>query len=1225
MERRFCHLHVHSEYSLLDGACRIKDIPDAVKGAGQSCIAITDHGVMYGAVDFYKACKENGIKPIIGCEIYVSPRSRFEKDKLRDGDYTHLVLLCKNDIGYKNLIHIVSSAFTDGFYSKPRADLQLLREHSEGLIALSACLGGAIPQKIMQGDFDGARAYAKTLKEIFRDSFYLELQRHGISEQKLVNDELIRISDELSIPLVATNDVHYLQKDDAKKQAVLMCIQTNTTLDDGRHKGFEKDEFYLKSTDEMYELFSDVPEALENTVKIAQQCNFDFCFDKLFLPAFYPPDNLTSKQYLKQLCEKGLENRFSFAQSKGKIIDKNLYRQRLDYELFVVSQMGYDEYFLIVSDFISYAKSNGIPVGPGRGSGAGSLAAYALGITDVDPIEYDLLFERFLNPERVSMPDFDVDFCYYRRQEVIDYVARKYGKDHVAQIVTFGTLAAKAAVRDVGRVMGVPYADVDRVAKCIPFALNMTIERALNESAELKSIYENESSLKSVIDIARGIEGMPRNSSTHAAGVVITDNPVSDYVPLSMNGDCIVTQYTMNSIADLGLLKIDFLGLRYLTVIYEAAKNAKIKVSDIPLDDKDTYKLLSSGKTEGIFQLESGGMKSLLSRMKPQNIEDITIAISLYRPGPMDSIPKFLENRKNPDKISYEDKRLESILSVTNGCIVYQEQVMQIFRSLAGYSFGRADIVRRAMAKKKKAVMEEERQYFLYGKKNQDGSDECIGAVANGVPEDKAKRIYDDMATFAQYAFNKSHAASYAHLAYYSAYLKVHYKSVYMAELLTSVLQRSDKVMQYINDCSSMGLSVLNPDINESNGSFTAVSDKHIRFGIMALKNVGESFVNEIIKKRNEGKFRSFEDFLTRIGKGEVNKRMIESLIRAGAFDSLGKKRSQLMAVYENAVDTLQKRGAKNVEGQYDMFSSFGAVGADTGADGTLTIEYPDIPEFSKTEILAMEKDVAGIYMTGHPLEKYRAFAKSINADSIGQIKEAVENENYSKYHDGVRVTLAGMITAKKEKVTKNNKRMAFLEFEDMSGKLEVIVFSNAYNDFASKLFPGFMIGISGEVSVKESREAEKQEKNEISIILKSVFDLKEAPQEQNLKDKAFEHRENSVKLNLSALRKEYGNNNTASLENQKIQTCSAKTSKNEKLALYLKVPGMQSPELSRVKSVLEIYSYGKTPVFVYFDDTKKLTRALGLDVELTPTLLQSLKGILPEDCVKTKPQKATE
>ncbi len=1239
MVKDFCHLHVHSEYSLLDGACRIKDIPSAVKNAGQSCIAVTDHGVMYGAVDFYKACKENDIKPIIGCEIYVSPRSRFEKDKLRDGDYTHLVLLCKNDIGYKNLIHIVSSAFTDGFYSKPRADIGLLRQHSEGLIALSACLGGAIPQKIMQGDFDGARDYAETLNEIFGDGFYLELQRHGIPEQELVNNELIKMSKELSIPLVATNDVHYLQKDDAKKQAVLMCIQTNTTLDDGRHKGFEKDEFYLKSTEEMYELFSDVPEALENTVKIAEQCSFGFCFDKLFLPAFYPPDGLSSKEYLKQLCEKGLEKRFSFAESIGKSLDRDVYRQRLDYELSVVSQMGYDEYFLIVSDFISYAKNNGIPVGPGRGSGAGSLAAYALGITDVDPIEYDLLFERFLNPERVSMPDFDVDFCYYRRQEVIDYVAKKYGQDHVAQIVTFGTLAAKAAVRDVGRVMGIPYAEIDRVAKCIPFALNMTIDRALKESPELKSIYENESSLKSVIDIARGIEGMPRNSSTHAAGVVITDNPVSHYVPLSMNGDCVVTQYTMNSIADLGLLKIDFLGLRYLTVIYEAAKNAGIKVSDIPLDDKETYKLLSSGKTEGIFQLESVGMKSLLSRMKPQNIEDITIAISLYRPGPMDSIPKFLENRKNPEKISYADKRLESILSVTNGCIVYQEQVMQIFRSLAGYSFGRADIVRRAMAKKKKAVMEEERQYFLYGKKKDDGSVECIGAVANGVPEDKAKQIYDDMATFAQYAFNKSHAAAYAHLAYYSAYLKVHYPSVYMAELLTSVLQQSDKVMQYINHCSSMGVSVLNPDINESNGSFTAVSDKHIRFGVMALKNVGERFVGKIIKKRNEGKFKSFEDFLTRIGKGEINKRMIESLIRAGAFDSLGKKRSQLMAVYENAIDTLQKRSAKNVEGQYDMFSGFGGADANTADDGSLTIEYPDIPEFSKTEILAMEKDVAGIYMTGHPLEKYKAFAQSINADNIGQINAAVESENYTKYHDGAKVTLVGMITGKKEKVTKNDKRMAFLEFEDMSGKLEVIVFSNIYNEFASRLFPGFMIGVSGEVSVKESRDAEKEGKNEISIILKTVFDLKEtaqaAPIQAQSQAQAPKPKANSVKLNLSALRQAYGNQNASAVQSsaqssvqkeqpQPIpQEKQSQTTPNTPLCLYLKVSSMESAEFSRVKSVLEIYNYGTTPVFVYFDDTKKLTRAVGLDVELTDILVKTLKGILSDDCVKTKPQKS--
>ena len=1236
MDKNFCHLHFHSEYSLLDGACRIKDIPEAVKKAGQSCIALTDHGVMYGAVDFYKACKNNGIKPIIGCEIYVSPRSRFDKDKALDANYYHLVLLCKNDIGYKNLIHIVSRAFTEGFYSKPRADLELLKAHSEGIIALSACLGGAIPQQLINGDYDGAREYAKMMCSIFSDGFYLELQRHGIPEQTLVNDGLIRISNETDIPLVATNDVHYLNKSDAQKQAVLMCIQTNTTLSEGRHKGFEKDEFYLKSTEEMAQLFFDVPEALENTVKIANECNFDFCFDKLFLPAFYPPCGLSSKDYLQKLCNDGLKTRISQAEKHGKALDEKAYKERLDYELSVVTQMGYDEYYLIVNDFISYAKSQKIPVGPGRGSGAGSLAAYCLGITDIDPIEYDLLFERFLNPERVSMPDFDVDFCYYRRSEVIDYVAQKYGRDHVAQIVTFGTLAAKAAVRDVGRVMGIAYSEVDRVAKCIPFALNMTIDKALNESPELKEIYENESALKSVIDIARAIEGMPRNASTHAAGVVITDKPVSDYVPLSMNGDLIVTQYTMNNIADLGLLKIDFLGLRYLTVIYKAASSAGINVHDIPLDDAQTYELLSSGKTGGIFQLESPGMRNLLTKMKPASIEDITIAISLYRPGPMDSIPKFLENRRNPEKITYADKRLEDILSVTNGCIVYQEQVMQIFRSLAGYSFGRADIVRRAMAKKKKEVMEQEREYFIYGKKNPDGQIECVGAVANGVPEDIAKQIYDEMSTFAQYAFNKSHAAAYAHLAYYSAYLKRHFPGYYMSELLTSVLERSDKVMEYINDCKNIGISVLNPDINQSVGDFCSPSENQIRFGLMALKNVGESFVRQIIKKREQGKFRSFEDFLTRMSDCDINKRMIESLIRAGAFDSFGKRRSQLMSVYESAVDTLQRRTQKNIDGQYDMFS---APSAEDSHSTSLVIEYPDILEFSQFELLTMEKDVAGIYMSGHPLEKYRRFAQSIKADSISDINDAAESESFSKYFDGAKVTLVGTVAKKKEKITKSDKRMAFIDFEDMSGAIEIIAFPNVYNEFVSSLYEGAMIGVSGEISLKEARGAE-QEKNEMSVILKNVFALKELPdkiesetayaaQKNNV---SASTNTNTVKLNLSQFRKSVSeasvskhqkhqpqDNGYTAYKSNNTQEEHSKPSENQRLCLYLKVPSENSREFERVKSILEIYNYGNSPVYVYFDDTKKLTHAVGIDVEITKTMLLTLSTVISEDCVKTK------
>ncbi|MBR2021660.1 MAG: DNA polymerase III subunit alpha, partial [Clostridia bacterium] len=814
-----------------------------------------------------------------------------------DNERYHLVLLCKTETGYKNLIKMVSLGFTEGFYSKPRIDMQLLEEYHEGLVALSACLAGYVPQKIVDADIDSATVHALKMKALFGEDYYFELQRHGIPEQQIVNDELIKLSKKLDIPLVATNDAHYVDKEDAQTQSVLMCIQTQTTLADGRHKGFEKDEFYLKTPEEMKTLFSDVPVAVENTMEIADKCNFDFEFDKLFLPAFYPPDGLSSKDYLEKLCYEGLEKRLS----KYENADIQVYKDRLKYELSVVNTMGYDEYYLIVRDFIAYAKSKGIPVGPGRGSGAGSLAAYCLGITDVDPLPHDLLFERFLNPERVSMPDFDVDFCYFRRQEVIDYVANKYGKAHVAQIVTFGTLAAKAAIRDVGRVLGMPYSDVDRVAKLIPRNFNITIEKALEESAELRELCREDFKVNSLINIAKKIEGMPRNTSTHAAGVVITDKEVSEYVPLSMNGDCIVTQYTMNEIADLGLLKIDFLGLRYLTVIYEAAESAGINVSDIPLDDERTYKLLAAGDTDGVFQLESGGMRSLLMRMVPKNIEDITIAISLYRPGPMDSIPKFLANRKDASNVKYADPSLEEILSVTNGCIVYQEQVMQIFRKLAGYSFGRADIVRRAMSKKKKDVMEREREYFIYGKKDEKGNTEVMGAVNNGVTEAAAKEIYEDMATFAQYAFNKSHAACYAYLAYYTAYLKCHYPRHYMASLLSSVINNTDKVMEYIGTCKRMGVRVERPDINTSSLSFSA-SENGIVFGLMAIKNVGEGFVREIVKKRQGAKYTSLEDFLTRMSDAEINKRMVESLIKAGALDSLGRKRSHLLVVFGDAI-----------------------------------------------------------------------------------------------------------------------------------------------------------------------------------------------------------------------------------------------------------------------------------------------------------------------------------
>ncbi|MBQ7399436.1 MAG: DNA polymerase III subunit alpha [Clostridia bacterium] len=1205
----FVHLHVHTEYSLLDGACRIKDVVKKAKECGMPALAVTDHGVMYGAVEFYKACRDNGVKPIIGCEVYVAPNSRHGRDKSLDSRYNHLVLLCKNETGYKNLIKMVSLAFTEGFYSKPRIDMSLLEEYHEGLVALSACLAGYVPQRIIDANIDDAVNHALKMKSLFGEDYYFELQRHGIPEQQIVNDELIKLSKKLNIPLVATNDAHYVDKDDAQTQSVLMCIQTQTTLADGRHKGFEKDEFYLKTAEEMKTLFADVPEAIGNTVKIADKCNFNFEFDKLFLPAFYPPDGLTSKAYLEKLCYEGLEKRLS----KYENADVQVYNDRLKYELSVVNAMGYDEYYLIVRDFIAYAKESGIPVGPGRGSGAGSLAAYCLGITDVDPLLHGLLFERFLNPERVSMPDFDVDFCYFRRQEVIDYVAEKYGKNHVAQIVTFGTLAAKAAIRDVGRVLGMPYSDVDRVAKLIPRALNITIEKALEESAELRELCREDFKVNSLINIAKKIEGMPRNTSTHAAGVVITDKPVSEYVPLSMNGDCVVTQYTMNEIADLGLLKIDFLGLRYLTVIYEAAESADISVSDIPLDDEKTYRLLAAGDTDGVFQLESGGMRSLLVRMVPKNIEDITIAISLYRPGPMDSIPKFLANRKDASNVKYADPSLEEILSVTNGCIVYQEQVMQIFRKLAGYSFGRADIVRRAMSKKKKDVMEREREYFIYGKKDENGNAEVMGAVNNGISEEAAKEIYEDMATFAQYAFNKSHAACYAYLAYYSAFLKCHYPKHYMASLLSSVINSTDKVMEYIGTCKKMGVEVERPDINTSSLMFSA-SEKGIVFGLMAIKNVGEGFVKEIVKKRQGSGYATLEDFLSKISDTEINKRMVESLIKAGALDSLGRKRSQLLAVYSDAIDALQRRNHKNVEGQFDMFSAVDTSSEDTGS---LNISYPDIPELSHYEKLSMEKEMTGLYISGHPLEKYAPTAKSLRCDKLSDINNAVADGDRSKYRDGKTVTLLGLVSSKKEKLTKSDTRMAFVNLEDETGEIELIVFPNVYEASASRLYPGSVIGVVGEISVKESQNDEgNEQKEEPKILVRNIIDVKEGeiPEAVRASTNASQTDDTKkVKVNLSAFMGGAARQAQIGIEKYTPKPLSD---------LYLKVPSENSKQFERVKSVLEIYNYGRQDVYIYFEDTKKLVRALEIHALVTDTMLEILSRILKKENVKLKEKK---
>ncbi len=1077
----FVHLHLHSEYSLLDGACRIAEIPRRAKECGHTAVALTDHGVMYGAVAFYNACKAEGIKPVIGCEVYLAKRTRFDRDHEEDSGSYHLILLCKNEIGYKNLIFMVTSAFKEGFYSKPRIDMDLLEAHHEGLVAMSACLAGFIPRAIMSGDISSAREHAMRMKSIFGEDYYLELQDHGLEEQKLVNRELIKLSHELSIPMAATNDAHYLRREDADTQAVLMCIQTGNVITDGRPLGFETDEFYYKTTEEMHSLFSyldtdELGSPIENTAKIAEKCNFDFDFSKLYLPAFTPPDGLTSPEYLRKLTFEGLAHSLS----SGRIVytekhPESEYAERIEYELDVITKMGYSDYFLIVQDFVGYAKKNGIPVGPGRGSGAGSLAAFLLGITDVDPLVFELLFERFLNPERVSMPDFDIDFCYNRRDEVIDYVRRRYGDDHVAQIVTFGTMAARAAVRDVGRALDMSYADCDAVAKKIPHALDMTLDGALKISKELREMYEDLPEVKRLIDTARALEGMPRHSSTHAAGVVITDRPVHEYVPLSMNGNIPVTQFDMDTAAKLGLLKFDFLALRYLTIISDTEKQIRERVPDfditaVPLDDSLAYELISSGNTDGIFQLESGGMRQMLMQLRPDCIEDIIAAISLYRPGPMDSIPKYIENRKNRDKITYKTPLLKPILDVTYGCMVYQEQVMQVCRSVAGYTFGRADLVRRMMAKKKAEDMERERTVFV------------DGAGKNGISAEIANELFDEMSGFASYAFNKSHAAAYAIISYRTAYLKSHYPCEYLAALMTSVMGNAVKTAEYVAECTRYKISILPPDINESTADYRAIvteNGSYIRFGLLALKNLGEGFIDRIVAERKNRPFGTFEDFIERMYAKDMNKRQVEALIKSGTFDSLGIFRSRLLLAYERIVDHYQERNRTNVEGQLDLFS----IGLDDGVQ-TDTFEYPNIPELSFREKLRLEKECSGIYFSGHVLEDYSKHIEKISPTGISNILASFSDETESDeiFADKQTVTLCGVISRRQNKVTKNGAQMAFLTLEDKLGEMEVIVFPKTFDAIGHLLMQEAAVCIIGQISLRDDEEPK--------ILCQSAFPL---------------------------------------------------------------------------------------------------------------------------------------
>lgn len=1091
-ENKFCHLHLHTEYSLLDGSGKIPKIIERAKELGMDSIAITDHGVMYGCVEFYKQAKAAGIKPILGCEVYVAAKSMKIKQPDKENSTHHLVLLVKNEKGYENLMKIVSKASIEGFYYKPRIDHEYLKSHSEGLIALSACLAGEVQQNILKNKIDKAKEVALLYKDIFKEGFYLEIQNHGMEEQKKVNEVNIKLSKELNIPLVATNDVHYINKKDSKSHDILMCIQTGKTVEDKNRRRYPSDQFYLKSADEMYNMFSYVPEALENTVKIAKECNYDYKFHESKLPSFPLPDGREPYEYLKEHCYLGLIERYEefknlrgskYDEDKIKEVSSNSekakeYVDRLEYELGIIKQMGYVDYFLIVWDFIRFAREKGIPTGPGRGSAAGSIVAYTLGITKIDPIKYSLIFERFLNPERVSMPDIDSDFCYERRQEVIDYVVEKYGKDNVSQIITFGTMAPRACIKDVGRAMSYSYAEVDRITKMIPTMIGITIDKALEMNPELKKIYDSEDRVKNLIDISKDLEGLPRHSSTHAAGVVIASRPLVDYVPLQKNDEMIVTQFGMTTLEELGLLKMDFLGLRTLTVMNDAINMIKknrgieIDLDKIDVADKEVYKMIGEGKTTGVFQLESPGMTSFMKELKPDSLEDIIAGISLYRPGPMAEIPKYIDGKRDFHNVKYLDEKLESILDVTYGVMVYQEQVMEIVRKLAGYSMGRSDMVRRAMSKKKHKVMEEERYNFINGIVKEDGTIEVPGCVRNGVSAEVGNKIFDSMMDFASYAFNKSHAAAYAVVGYETAYLMRYYPVEMIAAMLNSVMGVSEKVAYYIKFAEKCGIQVLPPDINESYSKFTVKGDT-IRFGLAAIKNVGVNVVLSIVESRKKkGKFKSLVDFVDKIDLSSVNKRAVESLIKAGALDSFNIFRSKLLAVYEKLMDGVYSNQKRNIDGQISLFA------LDDSNINLPEIQYPNIKEFNKRSLLFMEKEMTGLYISGHPLDDYKESLKVQTTTTIENINKSyelfIENLNNSiedqemPIKDNDNVILGGILTEVKQKVTRNNTIMAFVQLEDLSGTIEVIVFPKVLDRYRDVIEEDALVRIKGRISIKE-------------------------------------------------------------------------------------------------------------------------------------------------------------
>lgn len=1176
---QFVHLHVHTEYSLLDGACRIRDMVAHVKSMGQTAVAITDHGVMYGAIDFYKECKKQGVQPIIGCEVYVSRRTRHDRVAKVDNRPYHLILLCKDQVGYQNLCWLVSRGFTEGFYGKPRIDRELLEGHTQGLIGLSACLAGEVPQRLMEGDYPGAREAALWYSQAFGpDNYYLEVQNHGIPEQLQILPQLVRLSQETGIGLVATNDAHYTRQQDSKMQHLLICIQTGHTVDEDIQLEFPTQEFYLKSRAQMEEALPGLPSALENTVKIAQRCRLDFQFGQTQLPAFTPPAGEDNLAYFTRLCREGLTRHY------GPHPDPQVV-QRLEYELNIIHTMGYVNYYLIVYDFIDYARRQGIPVGPGRGSGAGSLAAYCVGITGIDPIRFNLLFERFLNPERISMPDFDVDFCYVRRQEVIDYVVQKYGSDHVAQIVTFGTMAARGAIRDVGRALGVPYQTVDQVAKMVPMELGITLDKALEGSRELRELAAADPKIQELLEMARAVEGMPRHASTHAAGVVITPQPVDSYLPLAKNDESIVTQYPMGTLEELGLLKMDFLGLRNLTVVADAQEMIRVhtpgfSMDAITLDDRGVFEMLSTGETDGVFQFESGGMRRLLVQLQPESIEDLIAAISLYRPGPMESIPRYVNNRHHPEQVTYRTPQLKGILEVTYGCIVYQEQVMQICRKLGGYSYGQADLVRRAMSKKKADVMEHERANFIRG------------CGQNGISQETANSIFDEMSSFAAYAFNKSHAAAYALVAYQTAYLKCHHPKEYMAALLTSVLDNTNKVTAYIAECLRLGIRVLPPDINQSQEGFTVV-EEGIRFGLLAVKNLGTGVIRRIVEERDrQGPFTGFVEFYQRLYASDLNKRSIESLVGSGALDNLGANRRQMLTAFPRIGELLAQEDRWRSTGQISLFGDEPAIQAD--------FQLPQVEEFDPGQLLAMEKEVTGLYISGHPMSQYEELYNRYGAVKLNRLADPDLNHSY----DNATVEVLALVAHKRLKLTRSNQNMCFLVVEDMTASLEVLVFPRVYEELSAKLRVGEPLLLRGRVSLKEEEAAK--------LILEGALTLEEraggaapAPWPDGPGPRYAPSEVSGP-----------GVPQPAPAETAAPPAGAAQASR-DKAGLYLRIPTMDTLEQGRVRLLLEIFE-GSFPVYLRVLDSGKMLRApRSLWVDPNDLLLRELSRCLGDENVK--------